>query len=322
MPRGYRRIVIAAFGSLILVAVGAGADRASIWINSPDSYPSYQNAENEHSDAGPIIAPRNPSKSSEKRQPCRNQRGRDESELCANWRSADATEKAARWAWVQMFLSALGVMGLGTTLWFNLEAWRQAESSKGETARALRASEAAAASAARQADITETTARQTLQAYMAYQQTIITRHRDPHTGHWERLHFAVGWINVGRTPAGVIKAGASVVLTNDAIPVMPINFVDTPGAKAFPNSQVKLSSSDITRKDVEDIINNRVNCFVYSMFQFSNIYGEVVTESVCIRVRLGPLALSSDRSDILDGSCLFEIVTNYDVAIAPASAQG
>lgn len=65
--------------------------------------------------------------------------GRDErkSDLCAQWKAADAASNAAQWAWWQIILSALGVVGLGLTLWFNFRALRLAEKADAETRDAL-----------------------------------------------------------------------------------------------------------------------------------------------------------------------------------------
>lgn len=71
-------------------------------------------------------------------QPCEQSRNKGRSDLCAQWSAAKAAKEAADWAWLQLWLSGMGVVGLGVTLWFNLQAWRQAAASRIETETALK----------------------------------------------------------------------------------------------------------------------------------------------------------------------------------------
>lgn len=58
-------------------------------------------------------------------------------ELCAQWKAADAARDAANWSWLQLILSAFGVIGLGWTLWFNFRALSLSEANAAETKEAL-----------------------------------------------------------------------------------------------------------------------------------------------------------------------------------------
>ncbi len=146
-PRGYWRYIVAIVGFLIVLAIGAGVYRASIWVDGPNRYPEYRESPQEVQGRLPALSLAQASRAAKDRQPCENITGRDQSELCNQWRSAEATERASRWAWWQMVFSFFGIIGLGVTLWFNFEAWRQARNSEGETIRALQAAERTAEAA-------------------------------------------------------------------------------------------------------------------------------------------------------------------------------
>lgn len=201
MPRGYRRYIIAAVGSLGLLAIGAGAERASVWINGPDSYPAYRESA-EPKDGEPFtLAEAKGLQTIKEKQPCRDQAGSNDSELCASWRAADAAEKAARWAWLQMVFSLAGVLGLGATLWFNLEAWRQAESSGVDTSKALAAAERNAEATAELVLVSQHNAEKQLRAYLDFDE--VKPVRLPERDEKEAICCGYSYVirNYGHTPA-------------------------------------------------------------------------------------------------------------------------
>ncbi|HEX7694696.1 MAG TPA: hypothetical protein VF409_09415 [Sphingomonas sp.] len=156
MPRGYRYLVFAIVGGLALFAIGAGAERAAIWADGPAVYPGYRESADDAQKRLPALSITQALKAAKDQQPCRQPQSLDASALCAQWRAADAAERASRWAWWQLLLSTVGVAGLGITLWFNLEAWRQARESEDDTDRAIAAAQKSADAASTQAALAAT----------------------------------------------------------------------------------------------------------------------------------------------------------------------
>lgn len=162
MLRGYRGIVAAIAG---LILVGAGQPPQQ----SADPKQNTAQAQENHT---PLVASAPPSKSAnpvqrpKQDQPCGQSRYASNDDLCAQWKAADAASEAAKWAWWQIVLSALGVLGLGITLWFNFRALRLAEREASETKDALAIAETTATAAVRLADLAETTANKQLRAYV------------------------------------------------------------------------------------------------------------------------------------------------------------
>jgi len=113
--RGY--IITAGFG-LAICLYGLGVFTVLDWPGQPKRYPHYYESGGK---TRPTVSATPPAvaQGPKEREPCVDERGSDESELCAQWRAADAAEKAASWSFGQLFISALGVLGLGVTLWFN-----------------------------------------------------------------------------------------------------------------------------------------------------------------------------------------------------------
>jgi hypothetical protein len=134
-----RNILVLVVAGLLLFTVGAFAERAAIWADSPSAYPHYRETADEAQKRLPILSAQQALKAAKDQQPCANQEGHDASDLCAQWRAADAAQRAARWSWYQLWLSAIGVIGLIVTLWFNLEAWGQSRKAEGDTQKALEA---------------------------------------------------------------------------------------------------------------------------------------------------------------------------------------
>ena len=155
MPRGYRLFFIALGLGVTGLAIGTAAEQAAIWADSPSGYPEYRETAEDAGKRLPMLSVSQALKASKEQQPCGNKQGHDASDLCAQWRAADAAERASRWGWWQLFLSFFGVVGLGATLWFNHEAWRQANSSQNETILALKHAENSAKAMERMAKTLE-----------------------------------------------------------------------------------------------------------------------------------------------------------------------
>ena len=145
MLRGYRLLIVATWGATILTAFGIGLMLGV--SNYPDEqrHQPYLFAAVQPKVIEPETAEKANAQALQFRAPCDNPKGQGESDLCAQWRAAKAAENSAFWAKWSFWAAVFGVLGLAVTLWFNLEAWMQAASSRKET-------EAALAHAGRSAD--------------------------------------------------------------------------------------------------------------------------------------------------------------------------
>ncbi|WP_141243941.1 hypothetical protein [Sphingomonas lenta] len=90
--------------------------------NKPERYPRYIEIAEQEQKAPPAEAGPKTVQRREKREPCRDQRSRDDSDLCAQWRAVEASRNAADWAFWQLILSGFGVIGLILSLDFNRRA--------------------------------------------------------------------------------------------------------------------------------------------------------------------------------------------------------
>jgi hypothetical protein len=128
--------------------------------------------------------------------PCDEEEPNRNSDLCAQWKSAD-------WAKRSFWVGLATVAGLMATLWFNLEAWRQARRGKQDTAAALKAAQDNATAATKLADTAERTARAELRAYLDFDGIHIKRWPEmdiPGSGNVAVLAVACVH-NYGKTPA-------------------------------------------------------------------------------------------------------------------------
>lgn len=155
MRRGYRLFFAVLGLGIASVAIATLAGQAARWADTPSPYPKYRETAEDAAKRLPMLSIGEALKASDEQRPCSNKLGHDASELCAQWRATDAAERASRWSWWQLFLSFFGVVGLGLTLWFNFEAWRQAKSSQNETGLALKHAEASAKAMQRMAKTLE-----------------------------------------------------------------------------------------------------------------------------------------------------------------------
>lgn len=190
MPGSYRRIIIAIVGGLVLFAIGAGAERAAIWTDSPHGYPKYRETAQEAQQRFPTLSYQDALKAAKEQQPCSNPQGHDASDLCAQWRAADANERASRWGWWQLILSAIGIAGLIATIM------------QGRTAleKAREANNLARVSSERQ-----------LRAYVG----ILTfQVHSIRPGHWP--YFGAQYKNAGQTPAKDLICRCYLKFTTEA----------------------------------------------------------------------------------------------------------
>lgn len=143
---GIYRSIILAFAGLALIGAGKAPQ--------PPAKSEQQKSQAKSANAAPDAKALPPQPSEQVQapkdgQPCGNSRYRSDDDLCAQWKAADAARDAANWAWWQLGLSALGVLGLGLTLWFNFRALKLAEGASKETKDALIIAERNASAAMR-----------------------------------------------------------------------------------------------------------------------------------------------------------------------------
>jgi hypothetical protein len=119
--------------------------------------------------------------------PCNEDNADQNSDLCAQWSSA-------KWTKLGFFAALVAAVGVVTTLWFNLEAWRQARRSENNTDVALKHAETSAKASAKLARSAEDTSRRRLRAYMTFAKI----HVHPRG---REFGVQIEWINRGATPA-------------------------------------------------------------------------------------------------------------------------
>lgn len=197
MVRGYRGIVLAIAG---LILIGAGKPLTT-GNQSQEAQAAAKIEEAGNSIASAIIQVGKPI---EKDGGCENRKDNRNSELCAQWKAADSAEEAANWAWWQLWLSALGVLGLGFTLWFNFRALRMAKDASKETKDALTIAKSSAESASNLVRISDRNAHLELRAYLEFDSVKVEPWPDydnPENPKEKGFRIQIGIRNYGRTPA-------------------------------------------------------------------------------------------------------------------------
>ena len=202
---GNRGYIAAAIFGLAACCFGLGALSSSQGTDEPHRYPRYSESASEPPSATGTPASKSVQRTEEK-EPCVKPRNREESDLCAQWSAADASRDAADWGWWQLIFSAFGVIGLGLTLWFNLQAWRQARDGEEGTRRALLAAEKQSRAAERAADLSERNSLLLFRAYVAVDRVIFI----DRMGVDGRLKIGVVFRNGGQTPAFSVKTHVNV----------------------------------------------------------------------------------------------------------------
>lgn len=165
MPRGYRYIVTAVVGWLILTAAQPVSSAPKDGGRSQASYSESDAKQAADTIAGAID---NTVRPAEKDKGCDKIAEKRDSDLCAQWKAADAASDAARYAKWSVWVGLGGIAGLFVTLWFNFQAWKQARASKADTDKALDAANKSAIAATRLADTAEKTSRAQLRAYLDF----------------------------------------------------------------------------------------------------------------------------------------------------------
>ncbi|MGN6488119.1 MAG: hypothetical protein ACTHLT_09915 [Devosia sp.] len=161
-----------AISLLLAFALGAIAVGFDYHGDYQERYPAYFNGHTTYETRAPETPPR--MGGSNQKIPCQSPQGSSESELCAEWRAANGSKQAAEWALWQLIISAVGVVGLGFTLYFNkraidlvLESGEDAERALSIAAQNAVAAGEMAKSAAGQLRIAQDTAYRQLRAYLS-----------------------------------------------------------------------------------------------------------------------------------------------------------
>jgi len=127
-----------------------------------------------------------------------------DSDLCAQWKAADAATSASASACIQTLLSAIGIVGLLATLWFNHRAWQSARAQSAHAEEALTVAQTnadstvAAVEEARRANaIALDTQRARLRPYLHLESCSLDFNSDVS----EPSHVTMNIRNYGTTPA-------------------------------------------------------------------------------------------------------------------------
>lgn len=176
-------------------------------------------------------------KAAMKLQPCAEGKYRSNDDLCAQWKAADAAAESARWSFWQFILSALGVLGLGFTLFFNYRALRLAELQAEETKDALTIAARSADAAVSLAEQAEKTADRQLRPYVFVTDAVLGATEN------DGIAINISYKNFGATPAcGVtIKSGVAVVRLPVEFPP-PLDNDASCARVIAPNQQIETSA--------------------------------------------------------------------------------
>lgn len=297
MPRGYRSIILAAVGWLILANA-----------QEPAKHAETKNGGAQQSAAtAPAPAPTEPTKpayraySDRDSEACYNADDHDSADLCAQWRAAAAAEKAAHearratnWSIIATVLSALTLGGLifsllqtngalgearkGNKLSMreNVRATMRSIASAKDTAEAIQVAKRNADAAGRIADLAEHNSKLQLRAYIAP----IEARCDFATG--AAISGYVRFCNHGATPAKEVRVTVVTWITappisdpereGGPVPVWRVNFkavlTATGSDKAVWYSD---SPEDVARLMADQ---RNLSLYLYGNLTYQDIFGE------------------------------------------------
>jgi hypothetical protein len=173
MPRGYRCIILAALGWLILAASPAPDNSTKPEQSAPaksvqHSLDTIARAQDEIAEAA---------KPGEYEQPCPDGKRNYKSDLCAQWYAANAARDAADWAYWSLAVSILGTIGIGVALGLTIQSNR----------------------------IAVNTARLQLRCYMSPEKVRVKWYDETFDNDIKILRCSVTMWNRGQTPARNVK---------------------------------------------------------------------------------------------------------------------
>lgn len=297
MPRGYRCIILAIVGWLILAAApapnqGGKTEQQKARSDIEQSLSTIANAQAEAVEQA---------KPGEYQRPCSREQDNRASDLCAQWQAAVAARDAAKWAYWSFLLGIAGTLGLLATLYYTREAVRIAGAATKDADTALAIAARNADAAAAQVRVSEDTANRQLRAYVQ-----ISRVEVKNFSVGSRPTYTAHFKNTGQTPAYDFECGVAAV---DLRGAEPDNF--RPRFPAYPfGSRFALSPGEPYQVDVrpnEPILDAHMLAFQNGMFH-PMIFGVYRYRDAFKRRRYGvikfifkPDLLNADGSGSLTG---------------------
>lgn len=196
MPRGYRYVILAAFGWLSLAAAPAPNSAAQSEQRKTSKHipRSFADIARERADARKAV------EAAEYQKPCQNTERNYKSDLCAQWYAATAAGDAAKWAFWSVIVAILGTIGLGVTLWFNYRLLRFTQDSGKDAETALAIAERNATAAIQAA----TMSAKNYEAFLAFEgATIVFKDRGEGSAEAgeDPVIVKLTLMNIGKSPA-------------------------------------------------------------------------------------------------------------------------
>lgn len=244
MSRGYRGLVVAAFGWLILAAAPAPnnsaeteqANSAQRTERSLESIAAAQNQIAESTDTG------------EYQQPCGDGEYDNRSDLCAQWHAANAARDAADWAFYALAVGGAGAVGIVVALLLTIQS----------------------------NSIARDTARRQLRAYLAVGSAALDERIQ--SGRKAAAEFKI--VNCGETPAYKVRAGSkAVILEADAQIFIkpPADSIATMEIGPDQHFFLRCSDGPVTVAQMGDIKHERSCLYVAVSVDYEDAFGRPQT---------------------------------------------
>lgn len=163
MSRGYRIIILATVGWLILASAPTPSDKSQ-YKQTETSKAVPESAQSiAVSLSGPVEVIQRP----EAKPPCGPRKYSSDDDLCAQWKAADAATDGARWSFWSLILAAVGTIGVLISLYYTRKAVLAAEDATRDADLALAIAERNANAAALQVETFQKNARLQLRAHLS-----------------------------------------------------------------------------------------------------------------------------------------------------------
>lgn len=281
MPRGYRYIVLAAFGWLVLSASPAPDQSAK--AQRPEAAENVQ-----HSFAAATTAKTHAIEMSEPREnhrPCNAGESDRTSDLCAQWEATVAARDSATWAFWSVLLGIAGTVGLLLNLYYARRAVLVAESATADADNALKIAERNAVSAERQVANSEKTAQLQLRAYVniAGIQVVLIKSADS----LEAIRAHLLLQNSGSTPAVVKYAVINCMKMpyGSDYPVFQDSTITSFDVELGSGQSSAFGITEIDRYTLTQMTNEVIVMYAQAAFAYEDIFGKTYYASVKLIVK-------------------------------------
>lgn len=265
-PGGYRSVFAALAGlAALLCAFGSGYVGGSLQYPDDHRQERYRYASDKPQEVDPT-ANEPPAEALEYREPCKEPKGRDESDLCAQWRAAKAGEQSALWAEWSFWVGCGGLLGLMLSLYYTREALKSAQD------------------ATKHAEESTNRMIMTDRAWLtpsSVKQTKITQ------GANKGVAFIVNWVNTGGTPA-FLHEGLSCVDIIGAhnkvrfdVPAFD-EAADTDSSAVGSQKEAGTPLSCVTFSDLMEVYKTK-RLILYSRVTYKDIYDRWHTSEACFK---------------------------------------